>query len=150
MIFCQILRLWSAESCKFMNEYNVPNSKTLVDFDFDENKVITVGVLPVSVIWVSHAVVFVFDCKIQRYLCITYLYVAIFICSSKRTNSITRKLGEFVFHLLQHTIQTFILLMEDVLNTDVFIEIALFQNFQPYHVFSNKVLTPYLHTRNLI
>jgi len=80
-----------------MNEYNVPNSKTLVDFDFDENKVITVGVLPVSVIWVSLAVVFVFDCKIQRYLCITYLYVAIFICSSKRTNSITRKLGEFVF-----------------------------------------------------
>ncbi|CAD6257890.1 unnamed protein product [Miscanthus lutarioriparius] len=65
----KILRLWSAESCKFMNEYNVPNSKTLVDFDFDENKT-------------------------QRYLCITYLYVAIFICSSKRTNSITRKLDD--------------------------------------------------------
>ncbi|ONM19515.1 F-box/WD-40 repeat-containing protein [Zea mays] len=39
----KILCLWSAESCKFMNEYNVPNSKTLVDFDFDENKVITVS-----------------------------------------------------------------------------------------------------------
>ncbi|XP_066339434.1 F-box/WD-40 repeat-containing protein At3g52030-like isoform X2 [Miscanthus floridulus] len=36
----KILRLWSAESCKFMNEYNVPNSKTLVDFDFDENKIV--------------------------------------------------------------------------------------------------------------
>ncbi|GJN28673.1 hypothetical protein PR202_gb16828 [Eleusine coracana subsp. coracana] len=36
----KILRLWSAESCKFMNEYNVPNAKTLIDFDFDENKVV--------------------------------------------------------------------------------------------------------------
>ncbi|KAL6870828.1 hypothetical protein ACP4OV_014676 [Aristida adscensionis] len=36
----KILRLWSAESCKFMNEYNVPNAKTLVDFDFDENKIV--------------------------------------------------------------------------------------------------------------
>uniref|UniRef100_M8BNZ9 Uncharacterized protein n=1 Tax=Aegilops tauschii TaxID=37682 RepID=M8BNZ9_AEGTA len=35
----KVLRLWSAESCKYMNEYNVPNSKMLVDFDFDENKV---------------------------------------------------------------------------------------------------------------
>uniref|UniRef100_A0A0D9XPQ9 F-box domain-containing protein n=1 Tax=Leersia perrieri TaxID=77586 RepID=A0A0D9XPQ9_9ORYZ len=34
----KILRLWSAESCKFMNEYIVPNTKMLVDFDFDENK----------------------------------------------------------------------------------------------------------------
>lgn len=34
----KILRLWSAESCKYMNEYNVPNAKMLVDFDFDENK----------------------------------------------------------------------------------------------------------------
>ncbi|RLM69650.1 F-box/WD-40 repeat-containing protein [Panicum miliaceum] len=34
----KFLRLWSAETCKFMNEYNVPNAKTLVDFDFDENK----------------------------------------------------------------------------------------------------------------
>jgi hypothetical protein len=32
-----------------MNEYSVPNSKTLVDFDFDENKVTTVGALSVSV-----------------------------------------------------------------------------------------------------
>lgn len=36
----KVLRLWSAESCKFMNEYSVPNSKTLVDFDFDENKIV--------------------------------------------------------------------------------------------------------------
>ncbi|CAO2143499.1 unnamed protein product [Urochloa humidicola] len=36
----KILRLWSAETCKFMNEYNVPNAKTLVDFDFDENKIV--------------------------------------------------------------------------------------------------------------
>jgi WD40 repeat protein len=37
------LRLWSAESCKYMNEYIVPSSKMLVNFDFDENKVIDVG-----------------------------------------------------------------------------------------------------------
>uniref|UniRef100_A0A0E0MD66 F-box domain-containing protein n=1 Tax=Oryza punctata TaxID=4537 RepID=A0A0E0MD66_ORYPU len=36
----KILRLWSAESCKYMNEYNVPNTKMLVDFDFDENKIV--------------------------------------------------------------------------------------------------------------
>lgn len=36
----KVLRLWSAESCKYMNEYNVPNSRKLVDFDFDENKVV--------------------------------------------------------------------------------------------------------------
>ncbi|KAL6658287.1 hypothetical protein ACP70R_003873 [Stipagrostis hirtigluma subsp. patula] len=36
----KILRLWSAESCRFMNEYSVPNAKTLVDFDFDENKIV--------------------------------------------------------------------------------------------------------------
>ncbi|WVZ53830.1 hypothetical protein U9M48_004720 [Paspalum notatum var. saurae] len=36
----KVLRLWSAESCKFMYEYNVPNAKTLVDFDFDENKIV--------------------------------------------------------------------------------------------------------------
>ncbi|CAN6362485.1 unnamed protein product [Urochloa humidicola] len=36
----KILRLWSAETCKFMNEYNVSNAKTLVDFDFDENKIV--------------------------------------------------------------------------------------------------------------
>ncbi|XP_044364392.1 F-box/WD-40 repeat-containing protein At3g52030 isoform X2 [Triticum aestivum] len=36
----KVLRLWSAESCKYMNEYNVPNSKMLVDFDFDENKIV--------------------------------------------------------------------------------------------------------------
>jgi hypothetical protein len=69
-----------------MNEYSVPNSKTLVDFDFDENKVTTVGALSVSVIWVSLAVVIVFDCMTHLYLCITYLYVAIFICPSKSIN----------------------------------------------------------------
>ncbi|PAN41547.1 hypothetical protein PAHAL_8G051900 [Panicum hallii] len=36
----KFLRLWSAETCKFMNEYNVPNAKTLVDFNFDENKIV--------------------------------------------------------------------------------------------------------------
>lgn len=36
----KILRLWSAESCKYMNKYNVPNAKMLVDFDFDENKIV--------------------------------------------------------------------------------------------------------------
>ncbi|OEL17520.1 F-box/WD-40 repeat-containing protein [Dichanthelium oligosanthes] len=36
----EFLRLWSAETCKFMNEYNVPKAKTLVDFDFDENKIV--------------------------------------------------------------------------------------------------------------
>jgi len=36
----KFLRLWSAETCKFMNEYHVPNAKALVDFDFDENKIV--------------------------------------------------------------------------------------------------------------
>ncbi|KAM0842735.1 hypothetical protein ACQ4PT_058180 [Festuca glaucescens] len=36
----KVLRLWSAENCKYMNEYNVPDSKMLVDFDFDENKIV--------------------------------------------------------------------------------------------------------------
>ncbi|KAF0894564.1 hypothetical protein E2562_001866 [Oryza meyeriana var. granulata] len=36
----KILRLWSAESCKYINEYSVPNAKVLVDFDFDENKIV--------------------------------------------------------------------------------------------------------------
>lgn len=36
----KVLRLWSAESCKYMNEYNVPDSKMLIDFNFDENKIV--------------------------------------------------------------------------------------------------------------
>jgi len=49
----KFLRLWSAETCKFMNEYNVPNAKTLVDFDFDENKVINIGARPISYLGIT-------------------------------------------------------------------------------------------------
>jgi hypothetical protein len=34
-----------------MNEYNVPDSKMLVDFDFDENKVITLGTVVVVMLF---------------------------------------------------------------------------------------------------
>lgn len=58
-----------------MNEYSVPNSKALVDFDFDENKVNNVGALSISHIWVSLTAFVVFDCKSQHYLC-TPIYMS--------------------------------------------------------------------------
>jgi hypothetical protein len=41
-----------------MNEYNVPSSKMLVDFDFDENKVITIGTLEVLIFSYPQILVF--------------------------------------------------------------------------------------------
>ncbi|WOL11338.1 F-box/WD-40 repeat-containing protein [Canna indica] len=34
------LRLWSAESCKYFDEYVIPQTNQLVDYDFDENKIV--------------------------------------------------------------------------------------------------------------
>lgn len=33
------MRLWSAESCKRLDEYQLPDRAPLIDFDFDEGKV---------------------------------------------------------------------------------------------------------------
>lgn len=35
----QVMRLWSAESCKCLKEYFNLNKNAIVDYDFDENKV---------------------------------------------------------------------------------------------------------------
>ncbi|KAK4476628.1 hypothetical protein RD792_015788 [Penstemon davidsonii] len=34
-----MMRLWSAESCKWLDEYSLPDKAPLIDFDFDEGKV---------------------------------------------------------------------------------------------------------------
>ncbi|XP_073013207.1 F-box/WD-40 repeat-containing protein At3g52030 isoform X1 [Typha latifolia] len=36
----KVLRLWSAESCKYVDEYCAPDMNPLVDFNFDENKIV--------------------------------------------------------------------------------------------------------------
>ncbi|KAL7083647.1 hypothetical protein ACP275_14G176100 [Erythranthe tilingii] len=35
-----VMRLWSAESCKALDEYRLPDKAPLIDFDFDEGKVV--------------------------------------------------------------------------------------------------------------
>jgi hypothetical protein len=37
--FLQVIWLWSAQTCKYMDEFHVPTGSALVDYDFDENKV---------------------------------------------------------------------------------------------------------------
>lgn len=36
----KVLRLWSAENYKCLDEYSLPNTRELVDYDFDENKIV--------------------------------------------------------------------------------------------------------------
>ncbi|XAR63475.1 hypothetical protein NMG60_11023420 [Bertholletia excelsa] len=36
----KVMRLWSAESYKCLDEYSIPDSAPLIDFDFDESKVV--------------------------------------------------------------------------------------------------------------
>ncbi|PIN27144.1 G protein beta subunit-like protein [Handroanthus impetiginosus] len=36
----KVMRLWSAESCKGLDEYCLPDKAPLIDFDFDEGKVV--------------------------------------------------------------------------------------------------------------
>ncbi|XP_012830723.1 PREDICTED: F-box/WD-40 repeat-containing protein At3g52030 isoform X2 [Erythranthe guttata] len=36
----KVMRLWSAESCKALDEYRLPDKAPLIDFDFDEGKVV--------------------------------------------------------------------------------------------------------------
>ncbi|KAK6143180.1 hypothetical protein DH2020_023528 [Rehmannia glutinosa] len=36
----KVMRLWSAESCKGLDEYILPDKSPLIDFDFDEGKVV--------------------------------------------------------------------------------------------------------------
>lgn len=35
----QVMRLWSLNSYKCMEEYSLPDAASLIDFDFDESKV---------------------------------------------------------------------------------------------------------------
>ncbi|KAJ3671760.1 hypothetical protein LUZ60_007839 [Juncus effusus] len=36
----KMLKLWSAQTCKYMDEYQVPDKCSLIDYDFDENKIV--------------------------------------------------------------------------------------------------------------
>ncbi|XP_052192673.1 F-box/WD-40 repeat-containing protein At3g52030 isoform X1 [Diospyros lotus] len=36
----KVMRLWSSESCRFLDEFGLPDRAPLVDFDFDEAKVV--------------------------------------------------------------------------------------------------------------
>ncbi|KZV47273.1 F-box/WD-40 repeat-containing protein-like [Dorcoceras hygrometricum] len=36
----KVMRLWSAETCKGLDEYSLPDKAPLIDFDFDEGKVV--------------------------------------------------------------------------------------------------------------
>nr|CAD1820107.1 unnamed protein product [Ananas comosus var. bracteatus] len=36
----KVLRLWSAGSCQYLDEYRCPDANPLIDFDFDENKIV--------------------------------------------------------------------------------------------------------------
>ncbi|KAM7263568.1 hypothetical protein ACFE04_001251 [Oxalis oulophora] len=50
----KVMRLWSMGSYKCMGEYSVPNTHTLLDFDFDESKI--VGLLGTQIcIWMRNA-----------------------------------------------------------------------------------------------
>ncbi|XP_042436669.1 F-box/WD-40 repeat-containing protein At3g52030-like isoform X1 [Zingiber officinale] len=40
LLFDHVLRLWSAKSCKYMDEYIIPETDKLVDYEFDENKIV--------------------------------------------------------------------------------------------------------------
>ncbi|KAG6475815.1 hypothetical protein ZIOFF_065044 [Zingiber officinale] len=39
-VLLTVLRLWSAKSCKYMDEYIIPETDKLVDYEFDENKIV--------------------------------------------------------------------------------------------------------------
>ncbi|KAJ1685728.1 hypothetical protein LUZ63_017118 [Rhynchospora breviuscula] len=36
----KVLRLWSAQTCKYMDEFHVPTGNSVIDYDFDENKIV--------------------------------------------------------------------------------------------------------------
>ncbi|KAL8038684.1 hypothetical protein ABFX02_11G124100 [Erythranthe guttata] len=54
----KVMRLWSAESCKTLDEYRLPDKAPLIDFDFDEGKVV--------VLW---GLVYVYGGALGREIC---------------------------------------------------------------------------------
>ncbi|XP_065022192.1 F-box/WD-40 repeat-containing protein At3g52030-like isoform X2 [Musa acuminata AAA Group] len=71
----KVLRLWSAESCNYLDEYVSPEMNQLVDYDFDENKI--VGLTSDRIcIWRRHGQRGIFQsCKgiFTRGLCMRYI-----------------------------------------------------------------------------
>ncbi|GKU88580.1 hypothetical protein SLEP1_g2828 [Rubroshorea leprosula] len=51
----KVMRLWSLDRYKCVEEYSVPDNVSLVDFDFDESKVIMAYVQPLSPYPLSHS-----------------------------------------------------------------------------------------------
>ncbi|CAI9091989.1 OLC1v1027115C1 [Oldenlandia corymbosa var. corymbosa] len=71
----KLLRLWSAESYKCLDEYRLPDKAPLIDFDFDENKV--VGLVGTRIcIWTRTGTRNIFssrDGMFTRGLCLCYM-----------------------------------------------------------------------------
>lgn len=47
----QVMRLWSAESCKCLDEYFLVDKAPLIDFDFDEGKVSSILNILLYLVW---------------------------------------------------------------------------------------------------
>lgn len=56
------MRLWSAESCKRLDEYHLPDRAPLIDFDFDEGKVTSNCLVLQLVSYVNHSIHFFLEC----------------------------------------------------------------------------------------
>ncbi|XP_078158445.1 F-box family protein with WD40/YVTN repeat doamin [Carex rostrata] len=71
----KVIRLWSAQTCKYMDEFHVPTGSSLVDYDFDENKI--VGLTDSQVcIWRRHGQRGIFQSReglFTRGLCMSYV-----------------------------------------------------------------------------
>ncbi|KAF3334294.1 F-box/WD-40 repeat-containing protein [Carex littledalei] len=71
----KVIRLWSAHTCKYMDEFHVPTGSSLVDYDFDENKI--VGLTDSQVcIWRRHGQRGIFQSReglFTRGLCMSYV-----------------------------------------------------------------------------
>ncbi|XP_058089913.1 F-box/WD-40 repeat-containing protein At3g52030 isoform X1 [Magnolia sinica] len=71
----KVLRMWSSESYKCLGEYSIPNMASLVDFDFEESKI--VGLVGTRIcIWRCHGKRSMFPSKegtFSRGLCMRYI-----------------------------------------------------------------------------
>ncbi|KAJ8458114.1 hypothetical protein OPV22_031040 [Ensete ventricosum] len=71
----KVLRLWSAESCNYLDEYVSPEMNQLVDYDFDENKIVGLTSSRIC-IWRRHGQRGIFQsCEgiFTRGLCMRYI-----------------------------------------------------------------------------
>ncbi|XP_074567882.1 F-box/WD-40 repeat-containing protein At3g52030 [Curcuma longa] len=71
----KVLRLWSATSCKYMDEYIIPETDKLVDYEFDENKIVGLTNSKVC-IWKRHGQRGIFQSHegvFTRGLCLSYI-----------------------------------------------------------------------------